>query len=176
MELLRWPESAGLKERNTHEKDGKPTEVKNHHKELRPKRKIGLTAAIGPSGVKQHMAVRNDARPHRVARNVPDVNKFPVIGCVSEQQQNYEQAKATRWNPKGFPKVRGGDFFPIEHFAMINFLTARTGPSRIFSWEVMDMIVSLKKRQDAGITLLEIAEIYKQYRPERTKTRHSRQS
>jgi len=62
------------------------------------------------------MAVRNDARPHRVARNVPDVNKFPVIGCVSEQQQNYEQAKAARWNPKGFPKVRGRDFFPIEHF------------------------------------------------------------
>jgi len=38
------------------------------------------------------------------------------------------------------------------------------------------MIVNLKKRQDAGITLLEIAEIYKQYRPERTKTRHSRRS
>ena len=116
MELLRWPESAGLKERNTHEKNSKPTEVENHHKKLRPKWQISLTAAIRPSGVKQHMAVRNDARPHRVARNVPDVNKFPVIGCVSEQQQNYEQAKAARWNPKGFPKVRGRDFFPIEHF------------------------------------------------------------
>ena len=116
VELFRWPESVELKERNTHEKNGKPTEVKNHHKELCPKWKISLTAAICPSGVKQHMAVRNDARPHRVARNVPDVSKFPVIGCVSEQQQNYEQAKAARWNPKGFPKVRGGDFFPIEHF------------------------------------------------------------
>jgi len=30
------------------------------------------------------------------------------------------------------------------------------------------MIVSLKKRQDAGITLLEIAEVYKQYRHELT--------
>ena len=73
MELLRWPESAGLKERNTHEKNSKPTEVENHHKKLRPKWQISLTAAIRPSGVKQHMAIRNDARPHRVARNVPDV-------------------------------------------------------------------------------------------------------
>ena len=38
------------------------------------------------------------------------------------------------------------------------------------------MRIDLRKRQDVGIELLQIAEIYKQYRPERTKTRHSRRS